>query len=117
MINKFNILNEAKYFPSEIFQDYLVFIPAKKYIKYFSGTTRNDLWKSNEMSKENIEDITKSDSSFPSTLVDHYIFPDVNFNGRCLINYISIHNKNNESIHFLHTNSIVKKFKHRLYIK
>ena len=84
---------------------------------YFSGTTRNDLWKSNEMSKENIEDITKSDSSFPSTLVDHYIFPDVNFNGRCLINYISIHNKSNESIHFLHTNSIVKKFKHRLYIK
>ena len=117
MINKFNIVNEAKYFPSEIFQDDLVFIPPKKHIKCFSGTTQNDLWKSNEMSKENIEDITKSDSSFPSTLVDHYIFPNVNFNGRCLINYISIHNKSNESIRFLHTNSIVKKFKHRLYIK
>ena len=36
LINKFNILDGAKYFSSEIFQNYLVFIPAKKYIKYFS---------------------------------------------------------------------------------
>ena len=38
--NKFGILNEAKCFPSGIFQNCLVFIPAKKYIKYFSETTR-----------------------------------------------------------------------------
>ena len=30
LINKFNILNGAKYFSSEIFQNYLVFKPAKK---------------------------------------------------------------------------------------
>ena len=29
MINKFSILNGAKYFSSEIFQNYLVFIPLK----------------------------------------------------------------------------------------
>ena len=40
LINKMSVLNEAKYFFSGIFQNYLVFIPAKKYIKYFSGTTR-----------------------------------------------------------------------------
>ena len=34
-----------KYFSSGIFQNYLVFIPDKKYIKYFSGTTRINSWK------------------------------------------------------------------------
>ena len=33
LINKFSILNGAKYFSSEIFQNYFVFIPAIKYIK------------------------------------------------------------------------------------
>ena len=59
LINKFNILNGAKYFSSGIFQNYLVFIPAKKYIKYFSGSTGIDLWKSNGMSEENIENINR----------------------------------------------------------
>ena len=38
LINTF-ILNGAKYFSLGIFQNYLLFIPTKKYIKYFSGTT------------------------------------------------------------------------------
>ena len=38
LIDKFSNLNGAKYFSSGIFQNYLVFIPAKKCIKYFSGT-------------------------------------------------------------------------------
>ena len=42
LINKFSILNGAKYFSSGILQSYLVFIPAKKHIKYISGTTRID---------------------------------------------------------------------------
>ena len=58
MINKFSILNGARYFSSGIFKNYLVFIPAKKCIKYFSGTTRTDSWKSNGMSEENTENIT-----------------------------------------------------------
>ena len=43
----------SKYLSSGIFQNYLVFIPAKKYIKYFSGTTRRiDSLKSNGMSRK-----------------------------------------------------------------
>ena len=38
LINKYSILNGEKYFYSGILQNYFVFIPAKKYIKYFSGT-------------------------------------------------------------------------------
>ena len=90
LINKFSIYNGAKYFSLEAFQNYLVFIPAKKYIKYFSGTTRIDSRKSNGMSEENIEIITKSDSNFPPTFVDHHLLPEINFNGHCLINNISI---------------------------
>ena len=42
LINKFSVLNGAKYFSSGIFQNYLVFIPPKKYIKYVSATNRTD---------------------------------------------------------------------------
>ena len=56
-------------------------IPAKKYIKYFSSTTPIDLWKSNGMSEENIENITKPERNFVPTFVDHHSLPDVNFNG------------------------------------
>ena len=41
-MNKFSVLNGAKYFSSRIFQNYLVFIPTKQYIKYFSETARTD---------------------------------------------------------------------------
>ena len=94
MIDKFSILNGAKYFSSGIFQNCLVFIPAKKYVKYFSGTTRIESWKSNGMSEESIKNITKSDSNFAPTFVDHYLVQDMNFNGQCLIkNNISIPKK------------------------
>ena len=66
LMNGCNILNDAKYLSSEIFQNCLVSIPAKKQIKYFSGTTWINLWKSNRMSKENIENITKSAKQFSS---------------------------------------------------
>ena len=55
MINKFNIINGAKYVSLGIFQNYLVFMPAIKYIKYFHATTRIYSWKSIEMSEESIE--------------------------------------------------------------
>ena len=35
LINKYSILNGAKYFSSVIFQNYLVFIPAKKKLSIF----------------------------------------------------------------------------------
>ena len=58
MINKFSILNGAKYFSLGTFKKHLVFIPANKYIKHFTGTTRIESWKSNGISEENIENIT-----------------------------------------------------------
>ena len=86
MINKYSILlKEAKYFYSGILQNYLLFIPAKKYIEYSSDTTPIDLWKSNGMSEENNENITKLDSHFAPTFVDHHLLPDINFSGQCFI--------------------------------
>ena len=45
------------------------------------------------MSEENIENITRSDSNFAPTFVDHHVLPDINFNGNCLINNIYIPKK------------------------
>ena len=74
-----------------IFQDYLLFVPATKHIKYFHGPTRIYLWKSNRMSEESIENIAKLDSNFAPFFVDHHPLPDINFNGHCLMkNNISI---------------------------
>ena len=70
MINKFSILNGAKRFSLEIFQNYLIFIPVKKHIKYFRGTTQIESCETNVMSEESIENIIKSDSNFAPTLVD-----------------------------------------------
>ena len=94
MIDKLSILNGAKYFSLGILQNYLVFVPAIKHIKYFHGTTQIYSWKSNALSEESIENVTKSDSRLAPTFVDHHILPDINFNGHCLIkNNISIHIK------------------------
>ena len=84
MINRVSILNRAKYLA--IFQNYLVFIPAKNYIKYFCGATQINLWKSNGMSDKKIENTTRSDSNFTPNFVDHHVLADINFNGHCLIN-------------------------------
>ena len=85
MIDKFSILNGAKYFSSVIFQNYLVSISAKKCVKYFHATARIYSWKSNGMSEENIENITKSDSKFAPTFDDHHVLPDKKFYRHCLI--------------------------------
>ena len=90
LINKFNILNGAKYISLGIIQNYLAFALAKKYIKYFTGTTRIESWKSNIMSEESIEYITKSGSDFCPTFVDHHLLSDMNCNGHCLIKNISV---------------------------
>ena len=44
-----------------------------------------ELWKSDGMSEQNIENITTSNSSFATTFVDHHLIPDMNFSGHCLI--------------------------------
>ena len=46
------------------------------------------------MLEENIENITKSNSNFAPTFVDHHALPGVSFNGNCLMkNSISIPKK------------------------
>ena len=46
------------------------------------------------MSEESIKNVTKSDSNFEPTLIDHHLLPYMNFNGHCLIkNNISIPEK------------------------
>ena len=90
LIDKFSIINGAKSFSLGIFQNYFVFISATKCIKYFHGTTKIYLWKSNGMSKENIEHITNWSSNCAPTFVDDHLLREINFNGHCLIkNYIS----------------------------
>ena len=93
LINKFSVLNGENCFSSGIFQKYLVFIPAKKCINYFSGTTQTDSWKSNGMSERNIKNIAKSDSTFAPTFVDCQFLPAIYFNGHCLINNFSVPKK------------------------
>ena len=67
------------------------------------------------MPEENIENITKSDSNFAPTFVDHRILPDINCNGNWLIkNNISIPKKviyflQTKSIYFLQTKSTINK--------
>ena len=68
-----------------ISQNYLAIIPTKKCIKCLSGTTWIELWKSNRISQETIENTTKSNSNFAPTFVDHHLFRDMNFIGLCLI--------------------------------
>ena len=52
------------------------------------------MWKSNGISEENIENMTKLGSNFVPTFVDPHLLPDLNFNGHCLIkNNISIPKK------------------------
>ena len=74
--NKFSILNGAKNFSSGVFQNYLVFMSAKKYFQYFIGTTRTDSWRSNT---------TKSGSNFAPTFLDHHVLPGINFDEHGLI--------------------------------
>ena len=38
------------------------------------------------MSEKRIENITKPDNSSVPTFVYHYVLPEINFNGNCLIN-------------------------------
>ena len=93
-MNKLSILNGAKYFSLRIFQNYLVLILAKKYMKYFSSI-------------ESTENIMKSGSSFVPNFADHHLLQDMNFSGHYLIkNNISIPKKV-INLYFLHNGSTI----------
>ena len=77
MIDKFSNPNGAKYFSLGIIENYFVFVPAKKFYQYFTGTTRNESWKFNGKSEECIGKITKSDNNFAPIFFNHYLIPDI----------------------------------------
>ena len=52
---------------------FFVFLSAKRYIKYFSGSTETFSWKYNGMLKENIENITTLNYVFAATLLNYRI--------------------------------------------
>ena len=68
------------------------------------------------MSEESLENITKSNSNFAPTFVDHHLLSDMNFN-RHRLKKVSIPKKSNKYIYFLHTRSTIKKFKQRFCIR
>ena len=88
MITKLSIINGANIFPQEYFKIIQYLYQLKKYIEQFSRTFQIDSWKSNEMSEETIENITKSDKSFAPMFIDQHLLPDINFDGQCLIKHI-----------------------------
>ena len=78
---------EQNIFLQEHFKINYYLYQLKKCIKYFNGTAQIESWKSksNGMSEENIENITKSAKHFAQIFVDHHLLPDINFDGHCLI--------------------------------
>ena len=69
LIDKLIITNGTKRFSLGIFLTYIVFIPSKNIFKYFYDITQIYLWKSNGMSEESIENITKSNKNFALNLL------------------------------------------------
>ena len=45
------------------------------------------------MSEENIENITKSNSNFAPTFVNHHVLTDIHLNGHCLIKNVFVPKK------------------------
>ena len=65
LINKFSIIKWVKYFSSGIFQNHLLFITAKEFIKYFRGNNWIDAW--------------------IDAYVSHHLLLEMSSNGYCLI--------------------------------
>ena len=65
-------LNGARYFSSEILQNYIIFLPTKEYLRLFTNTSKVYSWKSKGFSEESIENIITSDINFVPTLVIIY---------------------------------------------
>ena len=70
-----------------------------------------------EFQKKKIENMNKSGSNFTATFIDHYVLSYINFNGHCLINNKISISKKVINLYFLHTKSMVKKFKRVFYVK
>ena len=70
-------LMEQNTFPQECFKIIQHLYQLKNTLIFSSGTTQIDLQKSNEVSEENIESITKSGSNFAPTFIGHHVLLDI----------------------------------------
>ena len=83
MINKYSILNGAKYFSSDGLQNYLVCISTRRN-QSIKNTGKVDSWGSTGMSKERIKNQHTSEIN-SSQLIGEYRFSSkVKFKGICL---------------------------------
>ena len=85
MINKYSILNGAKYFSSNGLQNDLVFI-SNRCIEFISNDSDNtELCSSTGMSQKSIKNQHTSDINFSPKMIDNYILNGrVRFKGICL---------------------------------
>ena len=86
MINKYSILNGAKFFCSDGLQNYLVFIPTRciYWISKDGSDRKIESWGSTGMSQECIKNLRTSDITFTPKSIDDYLFSKVEFKGTCL---------------------------------
>ena len=78
---------------------------------------KSDGRKSNGISEESIENITKSDNTFAPTFIGFCPLAALKFNGNCLIKNNFYNFRKIINLYFLHTRYMVKKFKDRFHIK
>ena len=64
----------------------ILFVSNKKYIKFFTKTSKIFKWKPVGYAEENVSNITTSNSNFAPALINYYPLPDIKFNGNCLTN-------------------------------
>ena len=91
LINRYSILNGAKYFAEDGSQNYLVFQSIPGYVQTFTETNKIFSWRYKGLSKESIK--TPSDNSFTPKLTFIYGEIRIKFKGKCLIQ---------DSITFIH---------------
>ena len=72
LINRYSILNDAKYFAKNGLQDYLILQPIFKYFQTFIDTNEIFAWKSEGFSEDSITSPVTSDNSLVPKLIFIY---------------------------------------------
>ena len=67
-------------------QNYLIFLPNKKYFKFSTNISKLFTWKLIVYAEENIENTTTSNSNSAPALINYCPLLDIKFNENCLIN-------------------------------
>ena len=87
LINKYSIVNGAKYFSSVGLQNYLIFTPPSRYITAFIRANKIYSWISKGISDESIKSPSESGSTFVPEFIVVYPSPKIKFNRKWLTRY------------------------------